>query len=260
VFAALPRLRIVSLPQVGVDTIDLEAARRHGVWVANAPYGNAAEVATHTLAMALALLRGLPAFDRHVRAGGWNYAAAGGLRRPGVLTYGILGLGRIGQLVAERARPFFNRIVACDPKVAAADWPDFVVRLPDAGSLFAAADVVSLHVPLNAGATGLVNSDLLARMKPGSLLVNVARGPLIDRAALIAALDEGRLAGAALDVLPAEPPHANDPLLKHKRILLSPHAAFYSLEADEEQRRTAIENIVDLLQKGRPRHVVVEGR
>ncbi len=260
VFAALPGLRIVSLPQIGVDSIALEAARKHGIWVANAPFGNITEVAAHTLAMALALLRGLPTFDRHVRAGGWDYAAAGELRRPGDLTYGILGLGRIGRLVAERARPFFGGVVACDPKVADADWPDFVTRLPDSASLFTAADIVSLHVPMGAGAAGLIGKELLTSMKPGSFLVNVARGPLVDRAALIAALDEGQLAGAALDVLPVEPPPASDPLLKHERILLSPHAAFYSREADAEQRRTAIDNIVDLLKTGRPRHVVVEGR
>jgi D-3-phosphoglycerate dehydrogenase len=216
VFDALPELRIVSVPQVGVDTIDLEAARRRGVWVANAPFGNITEVAAHTLAMALALLRQLPALDRHVRAGGWDHAAAGELRRPGTLTYGILGLGRIGRLVAERARPFFGRVVAFDAYLPDEVWPDFVARQADLPDLFAASDVLSLHVPLTAENAGLVGAELLSAMKPGSFLVNVARGAVLDGAALLAALDEGRLAGAGLDVLPQEPPAPDDPLLRQR--------------------------------------------
>ncbi|MDH3472332.1 MAG: C-terminal binding protein [Rhodospirillales bacterium] len=260
VFDALPKLRIVSVPQIGVDTIDLEAARRCGVWVANAPFGNITEVAAHTLAMALALLRGLPAFDRLVRAGVWDHEAAGALRRPGTLTYGILGLGRIGRLVAERARPFFGRVVAFDAYLPEEAWPDFVERQADLPGLFAASDVVSLHVPLTAENTGLVGAELLAAMKPGGVLVNVARGAVLDRSALLAALDEGRLAGAGLDVLPQEPPAPDDPLLKHEKLLLSPHAAFYSVEADQELRRTSVENVAEFARSGRPRHVVVEGR
>lgn len=260
VFEALPGLRIVSVPQIGVDTIDLEAAREHGVWVANAPTGNVTEVACHTLAMALALVRQLPAYDRDVRAGVWDYDSAGPLRRPGTLTYGLLGLGRIGRLVVERAAPLFGRILAYDPFVADADWPAGVERVADQSALFAASDVLSIHVPLTEESRGLVGKDLLGAMKPGAFLVNVARGPIVDTAALREALDAGRLAGAALDVLPQEPPAADDPLLRHDKVLLSPHAAFYSVEAEEELRRTSVENVIALLRGGRPIHTVVEGR
>ncbi len=260
VFTACPELKIIALPQVGFDSIDIEAARRHGVWVANVPGGNITEVAAHTLAMGLGLLRRLPLFDRHVRSGGWDYEAAGELRRPGTLTYGLLGLGRIGRLVAERARPFFGRVVAHDPYLPDEVWPDHVERIAALPDLFEASDLLSLHVPLTAGSERLVGAALLARMKPGSFLVNVSRGPVIDPAALLAALDYGRLAGAALDVLPVEPPAPDDPLIRHEKILLSPHAAFYSRESDHELRSTAINNIAAFLRGGRPLHVVVEGR
>lgn len=259
VFEALPDLRIVSLPQIGVDAIDLEAARAQGVWVANAPTANITEVAAHTLAMALSLVRGLPAFDRDVRAGLWDHESAGPLRRPGGLSYGLLGLGRIGRLVVERAAPFFGKILACDPHVPEGSWPAGVERLPDPAALFAACDIVSLHLPLTAESRNLVGAELLAAMKPGGFLVNVARGPVLDTEALRGALDSGHLAGAALDVLPQEPPSPDDPLLRHPKVLLSPHAAFYSLEADEELRRTSVQNILDLLDDGRPQNVVVEG-
>ena len=260
VVEALPDLRIIAVPQVGYDSIDVEALRNRGVWLANVPSGNVTEVAAHTLAMGLALLRQLPQFDRHVRAGGWDYEAAGALRRPGSLTYGLLGLGRIGQLVAERARPFFGRVVAHDPFLPDAAWPAQVERVPTLYELFAAADLVSVHVPLSTESERLVDADLLARMKPGSFLVNVSRGPVVDTGSLLAALDDGRLAGAALDVLPQEPPASGDPVLQHEKVLLSPHAAFYSLESDRELRTTAVENIAAFTRNGRPLHTVVEGR
>ncbi|MEM7222447.1 MAG: C-terminal binding protein [Pseudomonadota bacterium] len=260
VFQSLPDLRIVSVPQIGIDTIDLTAAREHGVWVANVPAGNVTEVAAHALAMALALVRQLPAFDRDVRAGVWHYESAGPLRRPGNMTFALLGFGKIGQLVAARAAPFFGRVVAYDPYLPADAWPAGVERIDTIPALFAEADVLSLHLPLTDESQGLVSGELLGRMKPGSYLVNVARGPIVDTNAVIAALDSGQLGGAGLDVLPQEPPDPGDPILKHPKVILSPHSAFYSVESDAELRRTALENIVALVEKGRPHHVVVEGR
>ena len=259
VIEALPKLRIISVPQIGVDTIDLEAAREQGVWVANAPTANITEVACHTLAMVLSLLRGLPAFDRSVRSGIWDYEAAGPLRRPGSLTYGLMGLGRIGRLVVERATPIFAEIMACDPHLPESAWPAGVRRAADPAALFSACDVVSLHLPMTEENRNFVDAGLLSVMKPGSFLVNVARGGVLESAAVLEALESGRLTGAALDVLPQEPPSPDDPLLRHPGVLLSPHAAFYSLEADDELRRTSVQNILDLLRHGRPGNVVVEG-
>lgn len=256
---ALPDLRILSVPGIGVDMIDVDAARDHGVWVAHVPDGNITEVAAHALAMALALIRHLPWYDRDVRAGIWDFSATGPLRRPGLLTFGLIGLGRIGRLTAAYAAPLFGSVVACDPFVPDAAWPAEIERAASPAELIARSDVVSLHMPLTAENRGLVDAAFLAAMKPGSYLVNVSRGPLVDTAALIDALDSGHLAGAALDVTPQEPPDPDDPLLRHPGVLLSPHAAFYSLEADEELRRRAITNIVEFARTGRPSHVVVEG-
>jgi D-3-phosphoglycerate dehydrogenase len=259
VLAALPHLRILSVPGIGVDMIDLEAARSHGVWVANVPDGNITEVACHALAMMLSLVRHLPQYDAAVRAGIWRYEGTGPLARPAKMTLGVAGLGRIGRLTAAYAAPVFGRIIGYDPHLPDAAWPDGVARERDLAALCAASDVVTIHLPLTAETRALVDRDLLAAMKPGSYLVNVSRGAIVEIPALLAALDSGQLAGAALDVLPQEPPAAGDPVLKHPKVLLSPHAAFYSFEAEDELRRRSVTNIIHYLKTGRPEHVVVEG-
>ena len=210
VMAALPRLRIVSLPLIGVDAVDTEAARRHGVWVANVPDACVTETAVHALAMALGLIRHLPFFDRVVRGGGWGYEATGNLRRPGNLTLGIVGLGNIGRHVAACAAPVFGRMVGFDPMVHTESWPAKVERADDLKSLFGESDVLTFHVPLTAQTRHLVGRELLAEARPGAYLVNASRGPVVDPRALLEALDSGHLAGAALDVFEKEPPDVND--------------------------------------------------
>ena len=259
VFSALPDLRLVSVPGIGVDMIDIEAAREHGVWVAHVPDGNITEVACHALAMALSLVRHLPLYDAAVRAGTWSYDGTGPLYRPGKLTLGVIGLGKIGRLVAAYAAPVFGNVIGFDPLLPAAAWPEGVQREHSLPALCAASDVVTFHLPLTKDTRGLVNRDLLARMKFGSYLVNVSRGAIVEIPDLLAALDSGHLAGAALDVLPQEPPDPDDPVLKHPKVVLSPHAAFYSLEADTELRRRSVTNVIAFLETGRPENVVVEG-
>lgn len=258
VFAALPELKIVSRYGVGVDTVDLEAARAFGVWVANVPDYGSEEVAAHAFAMALALVRHLPFYDRAVREGRWHYLAGGPLKRPSTMTFGVVGLGRIGHTVAGRARAWFGRVLGHDPYLPQADWPKGVERA-DLDELFRKSQVVSLHLPLTRETRHLANRTRLAAMPTGSYLVNTARGALVDLEALLWALEEGPLAGAALDVLPQEPPPKGHPILRHPRVLLSPHAAFFSEEAEADLRRKAAMNIVAWAQKGRPRYVVVEG-
>jgi phosphoglycerate dehydrogenase-like enzyme len=259
VFDRLPEVRIVSRLGAGFDTVDTAAARSRGVWVANSPDYGVGEVATHALGMALALVRHLPAYDRDVRAGRWHYTSAGTLRRPGELTLGIVGLGRIGKRMALLSQPVFGRIVACDPYIPAADFPPYVERLA-AEALWREADLVSLHVPLTAETRGLAGAAALESMRPGSWLVNTARGAVADLDAVLAALDTGQLDGAGLDVLPNEPPEADHPILRHPRVLLSPHAAFYSRQGERELRRKAAQNLIDWARTGRPTYVVVEGR
>jgi phosphoglycerate dehydrogenase-like enzyme len=258
VFAARPEVRIVSRLGAGFDTVNTEDARRHGVWVANSPDYGVGEVATHALAMALALVRHVPFYDRDIRGGNWHYTSAGTLRRPRSLTLGIIGLGRIGSRMAEISRPVFGRIVGCDPYIDAAQVPEGVERLSH-DEVFRAADVVSLHVPLNDETRHLADARRIALMKRGSWIVNTARGAVADVRAILAALDAGQLDGAGLDVLPKEPPVADDALLRHPRVLLTPHAAFYSKEGERELRTKAAQNLVDWARTGRPTYVVVEG-
>ena len=259
VLDARPEIRIASRYGAGFDTVDTEAARARGVWVANSPDYGVAEVATHALAMALSLSRHLPAFDRDVRAGKWHYYSTGPLQRGSTLTLGILGFGRIGGRMAQLSRPCFGRVMACDPYLDDAAFPDFVQRV-DLDTLFRASDVLSLHVPLNDETRHVVNGRTLGLMKRGAIVVNTARGGVVDLDALLEALDAERLEGAGLDVLPSEPMPPDHPVLRHPRALLSPHSAFYSVEGAIELRRKAAQNLVDWALTGRPTYVVVEGR
>ncbi|MGO4326999.1 C-terminal binding protein [Cupriavidus sp. 2TAF22] len=257
VFAARPEIRVVSRYGAGFDTVNTADARAHGIWVGNSPDYGVGEVATHALAMMLSLLRHIPFYDRDVKAGTWHFGSAGELRRVGDMTLGILGLGRIGKRMAHIGRNSFARVIACDPYLIDGDFPPYVQRV-DQETLFAQAHAISLHVPLNDETRGMVGAALLDRMQPGGVLVNTARGPVVDIDDLLAALDSGRLDGAALDVLPVEPA-ADARLLRHPRVVLSPHAAFYSTVAEKELRRKAAQNLVDWAVRGRPTYVVVAG-
>ena len=259
VIAELPELRIVALPYVGADHIALDTARSSGVWVTNVPDGNRLEVASHTVAMIMSLLRGLPAMDRAVREGNWHDMAGGVLHRCTALTLGIVGCGGIGRQVAAFAGSMFARTLGYDPAIDSVSWPRHIERAENIETLFAESNIVTLHVPLTAETDGLINVDLLRRLPPASYLVNAARGRVINPADLIVALDEGFLAGAALDVLPVEPPEASDPLLRHPNILLSPHAAAYSEESREETMRRAIQSVADVFEGNTPRDVLVTG-
>jgi D-3-phosphoglycerate dehydrogenase len=259
VMGALPEMRIVSRMGAGFDTVDVAAARRRGVWVSNSPDYGIGEVATHALGMALSLIRHLPRFDREVRAGRWHYASTGGLVRASNLTLGILGLGRIGKRMSYISRNVFAGVIACDPYLIDGDFPAYVGRVSKE-ELFRKADVVSLHVPLNDETRGMVDARLLGLMNKGSFLVNTSRGGVVKVDDVVAALDSGRLEGAALDVLPQEPPAANEPLIAHPKALVTPHAAFYSVEGERELRTKAAQNLIDWAKTGRPKYVVVEGK
>ncbi len=259
VVAASPRLGIVSRIGAGFDNIDTAACARHGVWVANSPDYGIGEVATHALALALALVRNVVGYHRDVHAGHWSYLSSGKLRRAAEMTLGLVGLGRIGKRMAHVSRNVFKRVMAFDPYLIDGDFPVYVERAPDLGGLFAASDVVSIHVPLNVETRGMIGEDALARMRPGSYLVNTARGAVVEIGDLLAALDSGILAGAGLDVLPVEPIPAGDPLLGHPKVILTPHAAFFSVQSEVDLRRKAAQNIVTWLATGRPDYVVVQG-
>lgn len=252
--ARLPRLRLVCTQSAGVDTVDLDAAARRGVTVANVPGAASEEVASHALAMALGLLRGLPFLDRGVRGGQWDPTTER-LRRFSETTLGVLGMGRIGRRVAEMAAPLFGGVHGHDPLLPADLWPASVSPC-SLEELMSRSDVVSLHAPLTSANRGVIGARELALMPPGSMLVNVARGELVDHTALMDALDDGRLGGAALDVLSEEPP-TDRRLLQHPRLWLSPHAGYLSDASARDYVMTQANNAASWLTTGEPLHPVV---
>ena len=259
VVAALPQLGIVSRIGAGFDTVDTEACAAAGVWVSNSPDYGVGEVATHALALALASIRNIVAYDRDIDAGQWHYMSSGTLRRPSELTLGIVGLGRIGKRMAHLSRNVFKRVVAFDPHIIDGDFPAYVERVATLSDLAPQADVVSLHTPLNAQTRGMMDAKFFAALKRGTYVVNTSRGAVVNLPDLINALDAGILAGAALDVLPDEPVPRDSPLLRHPRAILTPHAAFYSVESEKELRRKAAQNIITWLATGKPEYVVTRG-
>ena len=258
VFAARPEIRIASRYGAGFDTINTADARAGGVWVANSPDYGVGEVATHALAMTLALVRHIAFYDRDVKAGQWHFSSAGKMQRVSDMTLGILGLGRIGKRMAHISRNSFKRVIACDPYIIDGDFPAYVERVSKE-ELFEQADAISLHVPLTDETRGLVDASLIMLMPSGSVLVNTARGAIVNIDDLVAALDAGQLDGGALDVLPMEPPEVTARVIQHPRLLLTPHAAFYSVLAEKELRRKAAQNLIDWNEVGRPSYVVVAG-
>lgn len=229
--AAFPALRIVSKYTIGTDDVDVDAATEFGILVTHCPTeANWGGVAEGTIALMLALLKKLAPRDRHVKAGGWRderlegrYVGRRADGYPG-LTIGIVGLGRIGSRVAELLGPWRVRVLAADPYVEAEKFRRCGVESSDLETLLRESDVVTLHCNLTAETQGLIGAAELAAMRPQALLLNTARGALVDVDALCDALDAGRLAGAALDVLPVEPPAPDARILAYgDRVLLSPH-------------------------------------
>lgn len=253
--ARLPQVRVISRYGVGVDNVDLEAARELGIWIANVPDYGTEEVTLHTLALILALLRRVPIQNQLARQGHWDSKAAGPIPRASHLTLGLVGLGRIGRRVAEKARNFFGKILAYDPWVSS--WPEEVAHAQEVAQVFRESQVVSLHLPLTRETKGLVGRELLALMPQGSYLVNTARGGLVQVEAVRWALEEGILEGVALDVLPQEPPSSELlTLLDHPKVVLTPHMAWYSEASEKELRRLAAYNVLYWAQTGRPLYPV----
>jgi len=259
VLAALPGVGIVSRIGAGYDTIDTAACARRGVWLANSPDYGVGEVATHALALALASIRNVVAYHRDIGAGTWHFLSSGPLHRPAELTLGIVGLGRIGKRMAHVSRNVFKRIVAYDPYLIDGDFPPYVERAGALEDLRSRSDVVSLHTPLTDETRGFIDAEFFGAAKRALTLVNTSRGAVVDVTSLLAALESGIVAGAALDVLPSEPIPRDSPLLAHPRVILTPHAAFFSLEAEQELRRKAALNIVSWFRRGRPDYPVVTG-
>ena len=258
--ARLPALKVIATATTGFDNVDTAAAARRGLWVCNVPEYCVQEVADSTIALLLALLRGVVVLDRTVRAGRWDDHAAGPLLQVAGTRLGIAGFGRIGRAVARRARALEIETWAYDPLVADAEIVAAGVTPASFEDLLRGCGAVTLHLPLTRQNEHLVGAHELALMPRGSYMINAARGPLVDVAALLAALDSGQLAGAALDVLPVEPPTNDQPAPSHSRLIVTPHSAWYSLAAEAEVARQATLSLRAVLEGREPEGVVVRPR
>jgi len=254
--ARLPALKIVASCSVGYDHVDYEEAERRGVWVCNVPDYCVEEVADHSLALLLGLLRGIVELDRSVRAGAWDWTAAGDLRRIRGTRLGLIGFGRIGRALAERASAVGFDVWATDPAVSPQAIAAAGAKAASPDELLKNCEAFSLHLPLTPETKGLIGAKELASMPRGSVLVDTARAELVDLDALLSALESGHLAGAALDVLPAEPPTRELPAPTAPRLVVTPHAAWYSVEAEEEVYRRPVLSVRDVLEGREPEGAV----
>ncbi|HEX8456839.1 MAG TPA: phosphoglycerate dehydrogenase [Pyrinomonadaceae bacterium] len=249
------RLRAIGRAGVGVDNIDVAAATARGIIVMNAPDGNTMTTAEHTLALLLALARGVPQAHASLQAGKWERKKFVGVELRGK-TLGVVGLGRIGRVVASRARGFEMKVVAFDPFVAPEQARDMELELAPLEEVCARADFLTVHTPLTAETRGIIGARELALMKRDVRIINCARGGLVDERALHAALKEGRVAGAALDVFEEEPPPADHPLLKFEGVITTPHLGASTREAQEGVAVTVAEQMRDYFQTGALRGAV----
>ena len=252
VLAALPDLRLIAVMGTGTDNIDVAAAGRYGVLVCNAPGANARSVAEHTFALLLAVVRHVAREDRDVRAGGWVHYETPELEGK---TLGVLGLGNIGRLVAGFGAAFGMRILAWSRTPDAARAAACGATLVERETVLREADALCVCLAATPETRRLIDARALALMKPGAVLVNTARGALVDEAALVAALRAGRLAGAGLDVFDEEPLPAGSPLRELENVVLTPHAGGVSREARDRLVRVPVENILAYI-AGRPQNVV----
>ncbi len=252
--AAGSRLAVIGRAGVGVDNVDLEAATRAGIVVVNAPTGNTVAAAEHTIALMFALARHVAAADASVRRGEWTRSAFTGVELRGK-TLGIVGLGKIGMAIADCARGLQMEVIGHDPFVSGEAAAHHGVTIRSFHDVLTAADVLTLHVPNTRSTRGLIGAPQLARMKPTAFLLNVSRGSVVDEAALAAALREGRLAGAGLDVYATKPP-TGSPLLDAPNTVLTPHLGASTAEAQVRVAREAAEQVLDVLD-GRPARYAV---
>lgn len=239
--AAAPRLRLIQKVGVGVNTIDLEAAKASGVAVCNMPGTNSRAVAELTLALMLGAMRRVAQLDRETRSGGWWRTlpeVADGLGELGGRTVGLVGMGGVPRVLAPILAAMGARILY----TARSRKPDAPAEWRDLAALLDESDVVSLHVPLTADTERMIDAAAIARMKPGAVLVNTARGALVEEQALVAALRDGRLAAAGLDVFAEEPVDAGNPLLALGNVVLTPHVAWLTAETWARSLEVAVEN------------------
>jgi len=247
----LTRCKVIGRTGLGVDNIDLAAARERKITVTYVPDYCMDEVSDHAMALLLALARKVAYANSLVQGGRWEMAAVAPIHRLKGRTLGLVGFGNIPRALAPKAKAFGLRVLAYDPFVAREVFASLGVEGVSLDELLASSDFISVHAPLTPQTRGLIGASAFAKMKPNALVINTARGPLIDEKALIAALDSGRIGGAALDVLETEPPPKDSALIGRPNVVLTPHTAFYSVEALEELQAKCATDVARVL-SGQP--------
>jgi D-3-phosphoglycerate dehydrogenase len=252
VFEELKNLKIVVRYGVGVDCVDTEAAQRHGVYVCNVPDYGVEEVSTHAMALILDSIRKITIMSNILKHGTWDYKLSKPIYRTTKLTLGIAGFGRIPREVARKARPFGFNIIVYDPYVSDKILNQCDVTKVDFETLLRKSDIITVHTPLTKDTYHLFDQEAFSKMIKGSYIVNTSRGPVINEEALVNAIDKGILASAALDVTEAEPINKDSRLLKLDNVIITPHMAWYSEEAQVDLQRKAAEEIARVFTGNKP--------
>ncbi|EFV78483.1 hypothetical protein HMPREF1013_01349 [Bacillus sp. 2_A_57_CT2] len=247
VIESLENAKVISRYGVGVNTIDIDAANEKGITVANVPDYGMEEVSNHALALLLSWARKVTLLNNEVKRGNWDFKACVPIHRFNNQTVGVLGFGRIPRRFIEKVKPLGFKLAAYDPFVSAEDMASAGVKKMELDEIIREADYLSVHVPLIKDTYHLLNADRFSQMKKNAVIINTARGPIIDEKALIEALENGIIAGAALDVAEEEPISIDSPLLHMDNVIITPHSAWYSEEAMVELRQKAAKNIVQVL-------------
>ncbi|ELZ27972.1 D-3-phosphoglycerate dehydrogenase [Halogeometricum pallidum JCM 14848] len=258
VLSELDSLKVVGRSGIGVDNVDVDAARERGVTVVNVPDYCLDEVSSHALGMLLSCARRLPALDRSVREGEWDWSVGGPIRRVRGSTVGLVGFGKIARSLAAKLRGFDVDVLVYDPHVSEGDLAGFSVTRTGFDRLLTESDFVSVHAPLTDETHGMFDADAFGTMPDHAIFVNTARGPIVDEGALCDALASDGLAGAGLDVRESEPP-TDDRVFEFDNVVCSPHAAFYSEESRRELSRSVSEDVCRVLRGEKPRNPVETG-
>ena len=252
----LEKCRIIARFGIGVDNVDVAAATERGIVVTNVPDYCVDEVSDHALALMLALVRKVCRANALVQSGTWDLQPLTPIPRLRGKTLGLIGFGKIPRALAPKAQALGLHVLAFDPYVPAEAMAEHGVEKVDLEALLRRSDIISVHAPLTPQTHHMLDRDMLQLVKPGVVIVNTARGPLIDEAAMVEALDEGRVAAAALDVLESEPPPKGHPLLGRENVIITPHMAFYSEESLVELQTKAAQEVARVLSGERPRYPV----
>jgi D-3-phosphoglycerate dehydrogenase len=256
VIESLPKCKVISRYGIGVDTVDLEAATDKGIIVANVTDYCIEEVSDHALALMMATARKVVQLNQAVKNGKWDFKVGVPIFRLKDRVLGLVGLGKIPQTLARKAQALGLKVIAYDPFVPAHVAESLNVQLFELNELCAQSDFISVHAPLTKSTHGLISHQQFNQMKKEAFIINTARGPIIDEQALIAALQENKIAGAGLDVVEKEPISSDHPFLTMDNVILNPHVAWYSEESQIELKRKAAQNVADVLNGFYPNYLV----